>query len=102
MREYRIQCEKDLVPTGQQPSGSAHPPTPLTSPRHDCQRACPLTCATEPPTTLSLQLLPDRIRWNWPQNKRCGEKCVYGDQEPDSDGVSGRLGAGSSPPSWVT
>src|SRR5665647_2259850 len=44
MREYRIQCETGPMPAGQQPSGSAHPPNPVTSSPHDLQGACPLTC----------------------------------------------------------
>src|SRR5665647_2577803 len=44
MREYRIQCETGPMPAGQQPSGSAHPPNPVTSSPHDLQVACPLTC----------------------------------------------------------
>ena len=31
MREYRIQCEADPMPAGQQPIGSAHTPNPVTS-----------------------------------------------------------------------
>src|ERR1019366_3888686 len=33
--------------------------------------------ATEPPTTHSLRLLPDRIRWNWPQNPLCRDGCAF-------------------------
>src|ERR1035437_3701340 len=44
MREYRIQCETDPMPAGQQPIGSAHTPNPVTSSPHDLQGACPLAC----------------------------------------------------------
>src|ERR1035437_781623 len=44
MREYRIQCEDAAVPAGQQPSGSALSPTPVTCTLHNLQGACPLTC----------------------------------------------------------
>src|ERR1035437_9084986 len=44
MREYRIQCETDPMPAGQQPIGSAHTPNPVTSSPHDLQGPCPLTC----------------------------------------------------------
>src|SRR5665647_807278 len=44
MREYRLQCETDPMPAGQQPIGSAHTPNPVTSSPHDLQGACPLAC----------------------------------------------------------
>src|SRR5665647_799824 len=82
MREYRIQCENDPMPAGQQPSRSAHPPTPVTSPLHDYQRACPLTCngtANNPQSSTvarshSMELATERSQMS--------KVCVPGGQVP--------------------
>src|ERR1017187_8959581 len=82
MREYRIQCEYlSECPQASSPSDQLirqtrqHPP-PTTYKAHVRWPA------TEPPTTHSLRLLPDRIRWNWPQKLICRDGCASVPGEP--------------------
>src|SRR5450830_1005948 len=100
MREYRIQCETDPMPAGQQPIGSAHTPNPVTSSPHDLQGACPLACngtANNPQSSTvarshSMELATESLLPRW--------VCVLvplGDQLPGPHQVSLKKGGTAEP-----
>src|ERR1035437_1529806 len=102
MRNYRIKCEDRSSPQATATIGTAQHAKAQTTRRPALAARTPVDLQRNPPQSLNLQLLPDRIQQNWRQNLYQCPDCEtrYLDERrcPDCNLFTRRIGPGGSCP----
>src|ERR1035437_8824742 len=77
MRNYRISCEDRSSPQATATIGTAQHAKAQTTRRPALAARTPVDLQRNPPQSLNLQLLPDRIQQNWRQNAHSRDGCAF-------------------------
>src|ERR1035437_7046669 len=100
MRNYRISCEDRSSPQATATIGTAQHAKAQTTRRPALAARTPVDLQRNPPQSLNLQLLPDRIQQNWRQNlyqcPDCETRYLAEQWSPDCARTCQRLGAGGT------
>src|ERR1035437_5832043 len=98
MRNYRIECEDRSSPQATATIGTAQHAKAQTTRRPALTARTPVDLQRNPPQSLNLQLLPDRIQQNWRQNiyqcSECETRYLAEQWCPDCARPCQRLGPG--------